>query len=192
MKHCLTILILTVGVCVIGAGCELDKAQVHEDAASSRSDSIGRPAPAFALPDQTGQTVSLGSQAGTWVVLYFYPMDDTAGCTCQATEFTELIDKYSDMDAVIFGVSPDSVESHQAFIAKHKLKVNLLSDESHDTMSRYGAWVSTSLGEQEYGRVVRSTYIIDPEGVIRHHWPEVIPEGHAMRVRNRLAQLQAP
>ncbi len=162
-----------------------------ERAAASRSDLVGRKAPPFTLMNQDEKPVSLGDLAGKWVVLYFYPKDDTPGCACQANEFTELLWKFRNMDAVVYGVSADSPASHRRFMKKYGLELNLLSDPDHDMMASYGAWVSSSLGTMDYGRVVRTTFLIGPDGTIRHHWPEVIPEGHAARVRDKLAELQA-
>ncbi len=157
-----------------------------EEAASARTDVAGRPAPDFTLQDQTGKPVSLADLRGRWVVLYFYPKDDTPGCACQATEFTQLLTEFERMDARVFGVSEDSPESHRSFIRKYNLKLDLLSDPAHDTMEDYGAWVGTPFGN----RVIRTTYIIGPDGTIRHHFPEVIPEGHAQRVRDKVRELQ--
>lgn len=162
-----------------------------EEAASGRSSFAGSRAPTFMLPDQDGRTVSLRDYRGQWVVLYFYPADDTPGCTCQATEFTSILQKFHEQDAVVLGVSPDSAESHKLFAEKYDLKITLLSDEDHDVMSRYGAWVNKQFGDQTIGTVVRTTVLISPDGTIAHHWPEVIPKGHAERVRDKLAQLKA-
>ncbi len=96
-------------------------------------------APAFSLSNQDGKKVSLKDLAGQWVVLYFYPKDDTPGCTIQACEFTTNWDKFQKLSAHVIGVSPDSAESHQAFIAKHKLRIELLSDPDHQVMEKYGA-----------------------------------------------------
>jgi len=161
-----------------------------EDAAAQRSPVESQPAPLFVLRDENGRPVSLTGLRGKWVVLYFYPKDDTPGCTCQATEFTELLFQFRDMNATVCGVSGDSCESHLAFIKKHDLGIPLLSDPSHETMRRYGAWVRSTLGSRSYERVIRMTYLIDSKGRVRYHWPEVIPTGHAERVRDKLAQLQ--
>ncbi len=161
-----------------------------EAAAARNSPAIGRTAPSFSLPDQGGELVSLDDYAGKWVVLYFYPKNDTPGCICEATEFTELLFKFKRLNAAVVGVSEDTPASHRAFSKKHDLKITLLSDPQHDVMRRYGAWVQSRLGGEEYGRVVRTTYIVGPDGRIRYHWPEVIPQGHAERVRAKLAGLQ--
>jgi peroxiredoxin Q/BCP len=123
-------------------------------------------------------------------VLYFYPKDDTPGCACQATEFTETLSQFRNMNAMILGVSADSPQSHRLFIEKYGLALTLLSDPNHAVMKRYGAWVESSLGEKKTERVIRSTFIIGPNGLVRYHFPEVIPQGHAERVREKLAELQ--
>jgi peroxiredoxin Q/BCP len=135
--------------------------------------------------------VTLSGLRGQWVVLYFYPQDDTPGCTCEATEFTSLLAKFRQMNAQVYGISADSSASHKLFITYYNLGLNLLSDPDHAVMKRYGAWVEAALGDKAYERVIRSTLIIDPKGIVRYHWPEVIPQGHADRVRQRLEQLQA-
>lgn len=166
-------------------------AKIQEEAASARSPIVNQPAPDFALPDQNGQIVKLSDLRGQWVVLYFYPKDDTPGCTCEATEFTKILDNLRGINAKVYGISPDSVRTHQAFVDKYKLAIVLLSDTTHETMRNYGAWVDYRLGDKKYERTIRSTMIIDPQGIIRFHWPEVIPTGHAERVKERLALLQA-
>jgi peroxiredoxin Q/BCP len=196
----LALLLPVLAACgVLLGGCGEDPEKVRmtsgdpeyvESAAASTSPAVGKKAPAFTLPDQAGAPVSLSDLAGSWVVLYFYPEDDTPGCTCQATEFTDLLGSFHSMNAVVYGVSADSPAEHRKFIDKYALKLDLLSDEDRSTMRRYGAWVDARLGEQSYGKVIRTTYIIGPEGVIRAHWPEVVPQGHAERVALRLRQLQ--
>ncbi|MFW5840164.1 MAG: peroxiredoxin [Planctomycetota bacterium] len=159
-----------------------------ERAASRRSDWTGSQAPSLELPDQQGRMRSLADQRGRWVVLYFYPKDDTPGCTCQATEFTSLLMRFENLNAVVWGVSEDSPASHRRFVEKHDLQVTLLSDPDHNVMRAYDAWMDYS-GRQG-GRAVRTTFLIGPDGTIRRHWPEVIPTGHAERVRDALADLQ--
>jgi thioredoxin-dependent peroxiredoxin len=162
-----------------------------EQAASQTSPVVGRRAPDFTLPDQDDREVKLSGLNGKWVVLYFYPKDDTPGCSCQATEFTALLGQFSDMGAVVLGVSPDSPEMHRKFIEKYSLTLTLLSDPRKEVMRKYGAWVSSSLGAETYERVIRCTYLVDPRGAIRKHWPEVIPQGHAERVREELRRIKA-
>jgi len=151
---------------------------------------VGKKAPDFALKNQNDQTVKLGDLAGKWVVLYFYPKDDTPGCTVEACDFTSGLKDFEKLNATVLGCSPDSTESHRRFIAKHKLKIGLLSDPNHKLMDDYGSW-----GEKNtYGRitegVIRSTVIIDPKGNVAHHWPKVSAKGHAEEVKDVLEELQ--
>lgn len=152
---------------------------------------VGKKAPPFSLPNQDDVVVKLGDLAGRWVVLYFYPKDDTPGCTTEACDFTDGLKDFEKMEAVVYGCSADSTERHRKFIAKYKLKVGLLSDPDHTVLDRYGAWGEKNL----YGRVsmgiIRSTVIIDPEGKVAHHWPKVSAKGHADAVRARLKELRA-
>ena len=181
-----------------GTGCTtsdthtVDSAETRriEQAAARRSPLVGKKAAAFTLPNQDEQPVSLEDFRGQWVVLYFYPEDDTPGCMCQATEFTRILDDFFGLDAQVVGVSPDSPKSHRQFIKKHALAFPLLSDPSHDVMRQYGAWVDSGFGPGTEGRVLRTTFLIDPQGRIAYHWPEVIPQGHAQRVRNKLEELR--
>jgi peroxiredoxin Q/BCP len=150
---------------------------------------VGQVAPEFALPDQNDVRVALSELRGQWVVLYFYPKDDTPGCTTESCEFTEGIEAFRDLDAVVLGCSPDPPERHRKFIAKHGLEVRLLSDPEHEVMETYGAWGEKVL----YGRtsvgVIRSTVLIDPKGRIAHHWKRVKSKGHAGKVRERLESI---
>ncbi|HVN32403.1 MAG TPA: peroxiredoxin [Thermoanaerobaculaceae bacterium] len=151
---------------------------------------IGQKAPAFSLPDQDGVRTALSDLAGSWVVLYFYPKDDTPGCTTEACEFTDGIKAFEKLDAVVLGCSLDTPESHRRFIARHDLKVRLLSDPDRAVMKTYGAWGEKSM----YGRttmgVIRSTVLIDPQGKVAFHWPNVKAAGHAEQVREKLAELR--
>lgn len=151
---------------------------------------IGAKPPAFSLKTESGDPVALGDLAGQWVVLYFYPKDDTPGCTTEACEFTAAIPAFDRLDAVVFGVSPDSPESHQKFRKKHKLKLGLLSDPAHEMIEAYGAWGEKSMYGRKYMGVVRSTVLIDPKGRVAWHWPNVKPAGHAEEVRGKLAELK--
>lgn len=143
---------------------------------------IGTPAENFTLSDDMGQELSLSELRGQWVVVYFYPRDNTSGCTTEALEFTALQPEFAALGAVIVGISPDSCETHRKFKIKHDLGIRLLSDPDHLVMSGYGAW-----GEKKmYGRisqgVIRSTVLIDPDGNIACHWPRVRARGHAEKV----------
>lgn len=152
----------------------------------------GKKAPAFTLPDQTGRKVSLKDFAGKWLVLYFYPKDSTPGCTTEACEFTEGIQAFGKLGAAVAGVSPDSPESHQKFIAKYNLAFTLLSDPEHAVLEKYGAWgEKVRCGKKSVG-VLRSTVLVNPSGVVAQHWPNVKAQGHAAEVRQRLEELQKP
>lgn len=151
---------------------------------------VGKPAPAFTLQNQDGDAVSLAGLKGRWVVLYFYPKDDTPGCTREACEFTAGIAEFDELDASILGCSPDGAESHRKFIAKHDLKLQLLSDPTHATMEAYGAWGEKVLYGRKSVGVIRSTTLIDPEGNVAHHWKKVKAAAHAAHVAARLEALR--
>jgi peroxiredoxin Q/BCP len=151
---------------------------------------VGKKAPGFQLRNQDDELVSLDDLAGKWVVLYFYPKDDTPGCTTEACEFTSEINSFEGLDAVVIGVSPDSPASHREFIARHKLKLTLLSDPEHQVMERCGAWGRKQMSGKEAVGVIRGTALLDPEGNVAYHWPEVKAEGHAEAVRKRLEELR--
>jgi peroxiredoxin Q/BCP len=152
---------------------------------------VGKKAPAFTLADETGARIKLSDLAGRWLVLYFYPKDDTPGCTIEACEFTSGFSGFGNLDAAVFGCSADSPESHRKFIAKYKLKVKLLSDPDHAVMEKYGAWgEKTNYGKTSMG-VIRSTVLIDPAGKVAYHFATVKAAGHADKVRAKLAELAA-
>ena len=142
----------------------------------------GTPAPAFALPTAGGGTVSLAEHAGRQVVLYFYPRDDTPGCTKEAIAFTDLGDAFEAAGTVVIGVSKDSVAKHDKFVAKHGLGVILASDADGTTCEDYGVWVEKSM----YGRtsmgIERATFLIGPDGTVRQVWRKVKVPGHAEAV----------
>ncbi len=151
--------------------------------------SIGDKAPSFTLPDQDGNYVSLASLAGQWVVLYFYPRDDTPGCTVEACEFTASLPNFSTRNAVVFGCSADGSAAHQKFIKKHSLGIRLLTDADKSVMNTYGAWGKKVMYGKEVEGVIRSTVLIDPQGNVAHHWPKVSAAGHAAEVGKKLAEL---
>ena len=151
----------------------------------------GAVAPDFTLPADGGGEVTLSSYQGKRVVLYFYPKDDTPGCTKEACEFTEGIESFEGLNAVVLGCSPDSPERHRKFIAKYDLKVTLLSDEKKSVMEKYGAWGEKKMYGKTVIGVIRSTAIIDPKGKIAWHWKTVRAAGHAEKVRQKLEELQA-
>jgi len=182
-------LVVLVGIAVcMQAGCmSAERAAEIETAAAERSPLTGKRAPDFALPNQAGETVTLQAQKGRWAVLYFYPADGTPGCTCQAQEFNKSHAQFQRLSAKVFGVSPDSVASHKNVADKYNLKVDLLADPDQHVMEAYGASAKTPFGR----RVIRSTVLIDPAGRIAYHWPEVIAQGHADRVRAKLDELKS-
>ena len=149
----------------------------------------GKPFPNFQLPDQNEQLHSLQDFAGKWLVVYFYPRDNTSGCTLEAKSFTDLAGQFADHGAVIVGVSPDSVKSHCGFIAKHGLGITLLSDPERALLEAAGAWQKKKLYGKEHMGVVRSTALVDPQGVVREVWTKVKAAGHAEEVLARLRQL---
>ena len=155
----------------------------------SESKLVGKKAPALGVPDQDGKTVKLDEYKGRWLVLYFYPNDDTPGCTTEACDFTNGLKDFEKLDAVVLGCSGDSPESHRKFIAKYKLKLRLLSDPSHDVMQAYGAWGEKVLyGKKSIG-MIRSTFVIDGEGVVRKVFPRVKVDGHAEKVLEAISAL---
>ncbi|MBI2668876.1 thioredoxin-dependent thiol peroxidase [Candidatus Woesearchaeota archaeon] len=142
----------------------------------------GQKAPDFTLPNQDGKNVSLKDFLGKLAVLYFYPKDDTPGCTVEAIDFTKKADEFTKLGAVIVGVSPDSPKSHCKFIEKHRLNVQLLSDESKKVLREYGAWGQKKFMGREYLGVIRSTFLIDAKGEIMHSWTNVKVDGHVGEV----------
>ena len=124
----------------------------------------GNKAPAFTLTDKDGQKISLKNYIGKWIVLYFYPKDNTSGCTSEAKDFTDTMPVFKKKGAVIIGISPDSEKSHANFVKKHDLKITLLSDSDHKVLEKYGVWQLKKMYGREYMGVVRSTFLIDPKG----------------------------
>ncbi len=151
---------------------------------------IGIKAPEFCLPNQDETEICLRDLSGKWVVLYFYPKDNTPGCTTQACDFTKQKLEFEDMDAVILGVSPDSPLKHQKFIEKKKLNILLLADEEKELCNLYGVWQLKKFMGKEYMGVVRSTFIINPQGEIASAWEKVKVKNHAQIVREKLSELQ--
>jgi len=147
----------------------------------------GQRAPDFSLEADDGSTVSLGDLAGTTVVLYFYPKDDTSGCTAEACEFRDLRADYDAAGARVIGVSPDPPASHVSFRDKHGLDFTLLSDPEHDVAEAYGVWVQKSMYGRTYMGVERSTFVIGPDGVLKEALYKVKPKGHAASVLELVA-----
>ncbi len=146
----------------------------------------GKKAPSFKLKDQNEKIISLESLEGKKVVLYFYPKDDTSGCTKEACNFRDEFPKFNKVDAVILGVSPDSVESHKKFAAKYKLPFSLLSDEKKEVVNKYGVWQEKSMYGKKYMGVVRTTVIIDEKGIVKKIFPKVKVDGHNEEVMEAL------
>jgi peroxiredoxin Q/BCP len=151
----------------------------------------GDVAPDVALPDETGTVHHLSQQRGRWTVLYFYPADDTTGCTTEACQFRDLNESYADTGADVWGVSPDGASSHRKFREKFDLPFTLLSDVDHDVANRYGAWAEKTNYGKTYMGIVRSSYLIDPDGRIARAWPKVKADGHAAEVLGALEEERA-
>lgn len=152
--------------------------------------SPGTPAPDFVLPDETGTLRRLSDYRGRPVVLYFYPKDDTPGCTTEACEFRDDYSAYTDADVVILGVSPDSVASHSKFRQKYNLPFPLLSDEGHQVCELYGVWGKKKFMGREYEGVLRTTFLIDAQGRIARVFENVKPAGHSREVLEALERLK--
>ena len=150
----------------------------------------GNPAPAFTLKNENGENFSLSKAKGKWLVLYFYPKDMTSGCTAEACDFTENIGQFRKKEALVWGVSPDSVDSHRKFVEKKSLEVSLLADEGSRVCQKYGVWQLKKLYGKEYMGVVRTTFLIDPRGKIAHIWPKVKVNGHIGETLKKLSELR--
>ncbi len=148
----------------------------------------GERAPDFCLPDAEGNEHCLEDYRGKWVVLYFYPRDNTSGCTREAVAFTGMKEEFEKEGAVIIGISKDSPKSHARFIEKHDLGILLLSDENHEVMEKYGAWGKKKLYGKEHWGTVRSTFLIAPDGKIVKVWKKVKVDGHAEDVMKSLTE----
>jgi peroxiredoxin Q/BCP len=150
----------------------------------------GQSAVSFCLPDADENPVCLDDFTGKWIVLYFYPKDNTSGCTLEAIDFTKAMQAFTDLGAVVLGVSPDSPKSHCNFRDKHDLKVILLSDSDHDILEKYGVWALKKMYGREHYGVERSTFLIDPDGKIAHVWRKVKVPGHIDAVLGALKGLK--
>lgn len=149
-----------------------------------------KPAPRFSLQDQDGKTHDLQNYKGRWVVLYFYPKDDTPGCTTEACSFRDEYGYIQEQGAVVLGVSKDSVASHKKFATKFSLNFPLLSDESLDVIKAYGAWGERSMYGRKFMGIIRSTFLINPEGKIVKEYPKVTPKDHAVQIVKDLEALK--
>ena len=150
---------------------------------------VGDTAPDISLPRDGGEIVNLSDFSGKNVVLYFYPKDDTPGCTKEAIGFTDSVAAFDGLNTVILGVSKDSVKKHDKFIAKHDLKIALLSDEDGDVCERYGVWVEKSMYGKTYMGIERATFLIDGNGKIVQVWRKVKVPGHVDAVLDAVRAL---
>ncbi|MCF7886149.1 MAG: peroxiredoxin [Candidatus Marinimicrobia bacterium] len=144
----------------------------------------------FCLKDDQGSEFCLEENLGKWIVLYFYPKDNTPGCTKEAKQFTEKKEEFENLDAFIIGISPDSVKSHQKFKEKHNLDVKLLSDPEHEVLEKFGVWQKKNMFGRKFMGVVRSTLLINPAGKIEKAWKKVKVKGHAEDVKCSIDDLQ--
>lgn len=142
----------------------------------------GDTAPAFRLEDEEGAAVSLSDFSGRRVVVYFYPADDTPGCTKEACQFSDLLDDFATAGADVVGISPDGAERHRAFRSHHDLRVRLLSDPGHDVMEAYGAYGEKTLYGRKSIGVIRTTVLVGPDGRVEKVWHHVRADGHAGKV----------
>ena len=147
---------------------------------------IGATAPLFVLKNHEKKDIRLKDQRGKWVILYFYPKDMTPGCTIEANEFSHLKKEFAKKNAIIFGISKDTCETHQKFIDKEKLDIQLLSDPDTTVMRRYNVWKMKKFMGREFLGTIRSTFLIDPKGKVVKKWENVSAKGHAEAVLDEL------
>ncbi|MBY9010501.1 MAG: thioredoxin-dependent thiol peroxidase [Candidatus Lokiarchaeota archaeon] len=151
---------------------------------------VGDSAPEFCLPDKDNKKVCLKDFKGKYVIVYFYPKDNTPGCTTEAIGFTGILSEFQKLNAIVIGISPDSPESHAKFIEKKNLKVILLSDLDKEVLKAYGKWGKNTFRGKEYIGVTRSTFMINPDGKIAYIWPKVSVKGHTEEVHKILMELE--
>lgn len=151
---------------------------------------VGKPFPAFSLQDDQGNTVTEKAFLGTWTVLYAYPKDSTPGCTTEACDFRDNFARVKKLGAQVYGISRDSLKSHQNFIAKQELPFRLLSDPETALLKPLGAFGKKIMYGKEVEGIIRSTFLIDPKGVLRHVWPKVSVKGHVDEVLETLKELK--
>lgn len=150
---------------------------------------VGKTAPNIELPGDTGQFYKLSDYLGKKVVLYFYPKDDTSGCTTESCDFRDRIRDFNLLNVVVLGISKDSPKSHDKFKEKYSLNFPLLSDEEGDVCAAYGTWVEKSMYGKKYFGIERTTFLIDEDGIISHIWRKVKVDGHAKEVLKALQDI---
>lgn len=152
---------------------------------------LNQSAPSFQLANQSAEMVGLSDFSEQWLVLYFYPKDNTPGCTTEALDFTSLLAEFRKLGATVVGVSPDTVSAHSKFVTKKNLQITLLSDPDHQVAEAYGVWQLKKFMGKEYMGIVRSTFAINPQGNIAQIWPQVRVKEHAATVLEWLRQQTA-
>lgn len=165
------------------------KKKVAKQAAATGMIEPGKSAKAFSLPDQSGRVHKLKDYAGRWLVIYFYPKDNTSGCTKEACQFRDELPDFEKVGASVLGVSPDSEKSHAGFAEKYELPFPLLADTEKKMLEAYGVWQEKSMYGRKYMGVVRTTYLIDPKGKVAARWDKVKVPGHASAVRDKIREL---
>jgi len=151
---------------------------------------IGDAIPAFCVPNQDEEEICFRDIKGRWAVIYFYPKDNTPGCTTEACDFTEALPDFSKLEAIVLGVSPDTPRKHRNFIEKKALKITLLADEDKSLCKSFGMWQLKKFMGREYMGVVRSTFLIAPDGTLAYKWEKVRVKGHVAEVKEKLQELQ--
>ncbi len=150
--------------------------------------SVGDKAPDFILKNQNDEEIKLQDLKGQWSIVYFYPKDDTPGCTLEAKNFSEKMKDFSALGINVIGISPDSTQSHKKFEDKHDLSITLLSDEQHSTLEDYDVWKTKKMYGKQYKGVERSTFLINPEGKIEHIWSKVKVSNHVDEVLDKIKE----
>ena len=150
----------------------------------------GKPAPNFTLPDQDGKSHMLSSYNGQWVLIYFYPKDDTTGCTKEACAIRDMMPDFKKLKLQVFGISKDNMKSHKKFEEKYKLPFTLLSDEGKKVMNKYGVWGEKSMYGRKYMGTLRTSFLIDPKGKIAKIYQKVNPETHAEEILSDLKKMK--
>lgn len=154
------------------------------------TDILNQKAPNFTLRDQNGQIHELKDYKGKWLVLYFYPKDDTPGCTKEACSFRDHTDSLKKNNVVVMGISADPITSHQKFADKYHLNFPLLSDTNKKVITSYGAWGSKQLMGKKYKGILRNTYLINPDGLVKKIYQNVIPQDHAKEILSNIIVLK--